>query len=364
MKEARDTTDTSGEEKPGLAIETLGQNFATVFQEKLGYVIDKARKAPNTFGQKVRAALASTSELIMNNPRAVAAIAASITICLTTLALPQQLSGFTCSFTAGSCFAVLQNAMMENYGTVVVINFVAILVATAGLFDAVGASLANTAATGIVIGKEKLVPAVGKGGEALANFGKEKLLPAMESAASVANEFGKEKLMPALAEAGQSINSFAQTHLGPAVGGAALAISPALGEFGKKLGPAMEQAGNYGKHILSAMADTVNWCKNNPGQTAVYAASAVTVLAPGIVSVPMLWAFGFAGTGITAGSAAAAFQSISGGIAAKSVFAFLQSAAMGGYGTFVVNGVVSALSAASLGIGGYIAHRNATSDGI
>ncbi|KAK6583924.1 hypothetical protein PZA11_003654 [Diplocarpon coronariae] len=341
MKEARDTTDTSGEEKPGLAIETLGQNFATVFQEKLGYVIDKARKAPNTFGQKVRAALASTSELIMNNPRAVAAIAAS-------------------------------------------------------LFDAVGASLANTAATGIVIGKEKLVPAVGKGGEALANFGKEKLLPAMESAASVANEFGKEKLMPALAEAGQSINSFAQTHLGPAVGGAALAISPALGEFGKKLGPAMEQAGNYGKHILSAMADTVNWCKNNPGQTAVYAASAVTVLAPGIVSVPMLWAFGFAGTGITAGmgpsllffgmafstydkrdpmpeysltydlvgSAAAAFQSISGGIAAKSVFAFLQSAAMGGYGTFVVNGVVSALSAASLGIGGYIAHRNATSDGI
>ncbi|CAL3967314.1 unnamed protein product [Diplocarpon coronariae] len=155
MKEARDTTDTSGEEKPGLAIETLGQNFATVFQEKLGCVSDKARKAPNTFGQKVRAALASTSELIMNNPRAIAAIAASITICLTTLvfallghtftfhaigtdlnhlqALPQQLSGFTCSFTAGSCFAVLQNAMMENYGTVVVINFVAILVATASI---------------------------------------------------------------------------------------------------------------------------------------------------------------------------------------------------------------------------------------
>ncbi|CAL3967313.1 unnamed protein product [Diplocarpon coronariae] len=205
---------------------------------------------------------------------------------------------------------------------------------------------------------------MGKGGEALANFGKEKLLPAMGSVASVANEFGKEKLMPALAEAGQSIKSFAQTRLGPAVAGAALAISPAMGEFGKKLGPAMEQAGNYGKHILLAMADTVNWCKNNPGQTAVYAASAMTVLAPGIVSVPMLWAFGFAGTGITAGSAAAAFQSISGGIAAKSVFAFLQSAAMGGYGTFVVNGVVSALSAASLGIGRYIAHRNATSDGI
>ena len=46
---------------------------------------------------------------------------------------------------------------------------------------------------------------------------------------------------------------------------------------------------------------------------------------------------------IALGSVAAWLQSILGNVGARSVFAYLQSAAMGGYGVATVNGIVQAL---------------------
>ncbi|PBP28148.1 hypothetical protein BUE80_DR000898 [Diplocarpon rosae] len=198
----------------------------------------------------------------------------------------------------------------------------------------------------------------------------------MGTAASAVKVFGTEKLVPALAGAGQSVNSFAQTRLGPAVAGAAVAIGLASGK----------------DQVLSAMADTGNWCKENLGSAAKYAVSVVTFPTLGTVSVSTLWAFGFDGNGIRAGmfrpssfrenirsamnkrvvlpacwpahdaigSTAAVFQLTSGGIAARSRFANLQSAAMGGYGRFAVNGAVSACSAVSGGVVRYIRYRKST----
>ena len=49
----------------------------------------------------------------------------------------------------------------------------------------------------------------------------------------------------------------------------------------------------------------------------------------------------------TSGSVAAWLQSILGNVGAQSVFAYLQSAAMGGYGVAAVNGITQACAAMS-----------------
>jgi hypothetical protein len=77
---------------------------------------------------------------------------------------------------------------------------------------------------------------------------------------------------------------------------------------------------------------------------------AVGVLAvtASVVAVPILGAAGFAATGPVAGSAAAAWQSSIGLVEAGSLFAWCQSAAMGGV---ALNGIFS-LGVAGAGVAG------------
>jgi hypothetical protein len=102
----------------------------------------------------------------------------------------------------------------------------------------------------------------------------------------------------------------------------------------------------------------------------MYAASGVTLVAPGILAGPVLWAFGWGAGGMRAGkfssspnksyvdsnmwmigTAAAAIHSATGNVAARSAFAYLQSSAMGGYGVGVVHGVVRAGAAVAGAVG-------------
>ncbi|EPE06762.1 hypothetical protein F503_03189 [Ophiostoma piceae UAMH 11346] len=82
---------------------------------------------------------------------------------------------------------------------------------------------------------------------------------------------------------------------------------------------------------------------------------AAAVLIP-IVVYFGLPALGFTADGVAAGSAAAAWQSILGNVAAGSLFAILQSAVAGGYGAPVVAGAVGAVGAGvGAGVAGGIA---------
>ncbi|KAK5703974.1 hypothetical protein LTR97_002987 [Elasticomyces elasticus] len=80
---------------------------------------------------------------------------------------------------------------------------------------------------------------------------------------------------------------------------------------------------------------------NNPKMCAVQIVMVLTAVVPGLVMAPGLAALGFGALG--PGGAAAGFQSVWG---TPALFSALQSAAMGGYGTAIVGGAVSAASAA------------------
>ncbi|KAK3487967.1 uncharacterized protein B0T23DRAFT_398630 [Neurospora hispaniola] len=69
-------------------------------------------------------------------------------------------------------------------------------------------------------------------------------------------------------------------------------------------------------------------------------AGLAAVAAPAIVTAPILAVLGFGAAGPVAGSAAAIAQGVIGNVVAGSPFAIAQSAAMGGYGAAIVNGVV------------------------
>ncbi|KAI4179095.1 MAG: hypothetical protein L6R41_008033, partial [Letrouitia leprolyta] len=92
-------------------------------------------------------------------------------------------------------------------------------------------------------------------------------------------------------------------------------------------------------------SDIEDWVKAHPWKAAFYLASALSLVAPEIISIPALEALGFGTAGVRAGSLAAKVQSVIGPVAARSVFAIWQSARMGGYGVEYVNGGVRALVA-------------------
>ncbi|RSL54155.1 hypothetical protein CEP54_010024 [Fusarium duplospermum] len=69
--------------------------------------------------------------------------------------------------------------------------------------------------------------------------------------------------------------------------------------------------------------------------------------AAGFINQAVLNIFGFTNVGVHAGSWAALVQSWIGNVSAGRIFAFFQSAAMGGYATAVMNKIV-ALGYASL----------------
>ncbi|KAL9594511.1 MAG: hypothetical protein Q9219_006993 [cf. Caloplaca sp. 3 TL-2023] len=118
--------------------------------------------------------------------------------------------------------------------------------------------------------------------------------------------------------------------------------------------------------LKQVASDIESWVEHHPWKAAFYTASAVSIFAPEILSLPALEALGFGLAGVRAGvsnsltflkslmltrvggrlgSLAAKIQSVIGPVAARSVFAIWQSARMGGYGVEYVNGGVRALVA-------------------
>ncbi|KAG9228065.1 hypothetical protein BJ875DRAFT_270963 [Amylocarpus encephaloides] len=95
--------------------------------------------------------------------------------------------------------------------------------------------------------------------------------------------------------------------------------------------------------ITNVPAVVHRWIAANPGQSALLIANGILIFTPAALTGPLLATMGFGASGPIAGSVAAWLQSILGNVGARSVFAYLQSAAMGGYGVAAVNGIVQAL---------------------
>ncbi|KAI0338974.1 hypothetical protein BDW22DRAFT_1348114 [Trametopsis cervina] len=102
-------------------------------------------------------------------------------------------------------------------------------------------------------------------------------------------------------------------------GGAALVVAHVVKQGGKK---------------------TVATIKANPGRTVLVVAGGATIIAPMLIAGPLLGMVGFGASGPIAGTLAAFIQSCIGNVAAGSLFAILQSAAMGGAGTVLVGALV------------------------
>ena len=97
----------------------------------------------------------------------------------------------------------------------------------------------------------------------------------------------------------------------------------------ERLGPCFEQL--------------IETATKHPIRTGIIVASTLAALAPQVVSSLALGVGGFGSKGIAAGSLAATSQPVN--IVAGSIYATLQSAAMGGYGAPIVNGIVAAVGA-------------------
>ncbi|KAK4188261.1 hypothetical protein QBC35DRAFT_496690 [Podospora australis] len=101
--------------------------------------------------------------------------------------------------------------------------------------------------------------------------------------------------------------------------------------------------------MASKAVQTAARKNSGPSPAAVVAIVGITaVAAPVLVFTPVLAAFGFGASGIVGGSIAAAAQSAMGSVAAGSLFATLQSAAMGGAGATIVAGATQVAGAAAL----------------
>ncbi|MCJ1326345.1 hypothetical protein MMC10_003009 [Thelotrema lepadinum] len=96
-----------------------------------------------------------------------------------------------------------------------------------------------------------------------------------------------------------------------------------------------------------------NVIKNNPKIATIVASTGVGALTFSGLLIPALGAVGLAATGPVAGSLAAGYQSSVGAVAAGSVFANLQGAAMGGVALPGVQAGVAAIGGAvGYGVGG------------
>ncbi|CZS88793.1 uncharacterized protein RAG0_00412 [Rhynchosporium agropyri] len=198
----------------------------------------------------------------------------------------------------------------------------------------------------------------------LSTISKETLGPGLSTASKAVNEFSQSRLGPAIVGAAIGLDLFGKEKLSPAMEYVKVNAEPAIKKTGELAGEGVKIAGEYvrenagpamkktgelageGVKIAGeenagpAMKKTGNYVKKNPGKSALYAASAVTLLAPGIVAAPVLWAFGWGSAGVRGGSAAAAIHASIGNVASGSIFAGLQSA--GVVGSAAVNGVVQA----------------------
>ncbi|CZT42313.1 uncharacterized protein RSE6_02178 [Rhynchosporium secalis] len=189
----------------------------------------------------------------------------------------------------------------------------------------------------------------------LSTISKETLGPGLSAASKAVNEFSQSRLGPAIVGAAIGLDLFGKEKLNPAMEYVKVNAGPAMKKTGELAGEGVKIAGEYVKENAGpAMNKTGNYVKKNPGNSALYAASAVTALAPGIVAAPVLWAFGWGSAGVRGGSAAAAIHASIGNVASGSIFAGLQGA--GVVGSAAVNGVVQAAGV----VVGFVGHRNIT----
>ncbi|KLU82959.1 hypothetical protein MAPG_02026 [Magnaporthiopsis poae ATCC 64411] len=89
------------------------------------------------------------------------------------------------------------------------------------------------------------------------------------------------------------------------------------------------------------------WAAKHRRRAAMVLLRLVVVLFPDFIARIILFPLGFGAAGIAAGSVAAWIQSLLGNVVRRSIFAYLQSAAMGGYGISYVAYLVRALVASS-----------------
>ncbi|OBT67307.1 hypothetical protein VE03_02749 [Pseudogymnoascus sp. 23342-1-I1] len=114
--------------------------------------------------------------------------------------------------------------------------------------------------------------------------------------------------------------------------------------------------------ITTVPSVVLDWIAAHPGQTALLVVNGVLIFTPAALTGPLLASLGFGASGPLAGSAAASLQSMLGSVGARGVFAYLQSAAMGGYGVAAVNGVAQVFGAVSGGaVSVYSYYFNSTS---
>ncbi|KFY32997.1 hypothetical protein V495_08530 [Pseudogymnoascus sp. VKM F-4514 (FW-929)] len=127
----------------------------------------------------------------------------------------------------------------------------------------------------------------------------------------------------------------------------------AVNGFVQAFGVAAEGAASVYSYFNStgnAPAMVLEWIAAHPGQSALLVVNGVLVFTPAAVTGPLLSQMGFGAAGPVGGSVAAWLQSMLGNVGAPSIFAYLQSAAMGGYGVAAVNGVAQACAVISGGV--------------
>ncbi|ORX98939.1 hypothetical protein BCR34DRAFT_606759 [Clohesyomyces aquaticus] len=93
------------------------------------------------------------------------------------------------------------------------------------------------------------------------------------------------------------------------------------------------------------------WIVAHPYQTAFQVVNGVVFFTPAVATVPIFGALGFWATGPAPGMAASGWMSWLGTVAPGSLYATMQSAAMGGYGASIVAGTTQAGAVASSVLG-------------
>ncbi|KAE9975173.1 hypothetical protein BLS_002727 [Venturia inaequalis] len=101
---------------------------------------------------------------------------------------------------------------------------------------------------------------------------------------------------------------------------------------------------DFTEHILNTFAEKLNttlqWVHDNPIQTIALLLQILVLFSPSLVIAPILNALGFAANGVRAGSIAAWIHSTIAPVVARSLFALLQSAGAGGWGSVVLSWAV------------------------
>ncbi|KFY68480.1 hypothetical protein V496_01102 [Pseudogymnoascus sp. VKM F-4515 (FW-2607)] len=100
-------------------------------------------------------------------------------------------------------------------------------------------------------------------------------------------------------------------------------------------------------NITTVPAVVLEWIAIHPGQTALLVVSGVPVFTPAFLTAPILASMGWGASGPVAGSVAAWIHAKIGIVGARTAFAYLHSAGMGGYGTAAVNGIMQVFGAVS-----------------